>query len=224
MCTVKLSHSSWFLDGIISILVLIILEITPCGPNPCQHNGRCVIVGDYDFSCDCSLTGYTGVTCNIGVLTVPSYPALTIGVPVTLTITAVPDSELIISIASSDTDTIIISSSTLTITNPASSAMFSIEANGSAVAGLYSISYTLSGVNADDYIIPSDSVVFVRPLPAIVNYFESRGLPNGELSSTGCFMAPQSLQCQNGGQFNIYSTSQWSSDNNITRTDGIVLI
>ena len=202
--------------------MFLLSEIFPCGPNPCQHNGICVIVGDDDFSCDCSLTGYTGVTCSIGVLTVPSYPALTIGVPVTLTITAVPDSELIISIASSDTNAIIISPSTLTITNPASSAMFSIEANGSEVAGLYSISYTLSGVNADDYVIPRDSVIFVRPLPAIVNYFESQGLPNGELSSAGCFMAPQSLQCQNGGQTNIYSTSQWSNDNNIIRTDGIV--
>ena len=156
------------------------------------------------------------------MLTVPSYPALTIGVPVNLTITALPDSELIISIASSDTSAIIISPSTLTITNSASSAMFSIEARGSGVAGLYSISYTVSGVNADDYIIPSDSIVFVRPMPAMVNYFESRGLPNGELSSAGCFMAPQSLQCQNSGQFNIYSTSQWSNDNNMIRTNGIV--
>ena len=159
----------------------------------------------------------------MGLLIVPSYPALTIGVPVTLTITAVPDSELIISIASSDTDAIIISPSTLTITNPASSAVFSIEARGSGVAGLYSISYTLSGVNTDDYIIPSDSIVFVRPIPAMVNYFESRGLPNGQLSSAGCFMAPRSLQCQNSGQFNIYSTSQWSNNNyNMIRTNGIV--
>ena len=199
------------------------LEMTPCGPNPCQHSGRCVIVGDDSFSCDCSLTGYTGVTCSMGVLTVPSYPALTIGVPVTLTITAVPDSELIISIASSDTDAIIISPSTLTITNPASSVMFSIEANGSEVAGLYSISYTISGVNADDYIIPSNSVVFVRPIPAMVNYFESQGLPEGQLSNAGCFMAPYSLQCQNDSQpFNIYSTSQWSSDNNMIVASGII--
>ena len=76
--------------------VSILSEITPCGPNPCQHNGECVTVGDNDFSCDCSLAGYTGVTCNIGVLTLPSYPTLTIGVPVTVTITAVPDYELII--------------------------------------------------------------------------------------------------------------------------------
>ena len=212
-----------FLHELASYCILFLLsEKTPCGPNLCQHNGRRVIVGDNDFSCDCSSTGYTGVTCNMGVLTVPSYPALTIGVQVTLTITAVPDSELIISIASSDTDAIIISPSTLTITNPASSAMFSIEARGSGVAGLYSISYTLSGVNADEYIIPSDSIVFVRPIPAMVNYFESRGLPNGQLSSAGCFMAPQSLQCQNSGQFNIYSTSQWSNDNNMIRTNGIV--
>ena len=180
------------------------------------------MIGDGNFSCDCSSTGYTGINCSMGVLTVPSYPALTIGVPVTLTITAVPDSELIISIASSDTDAIIISPSTLTITNPASSAAFSIEARGSGVAGLYSISYTVSGVNADDYIIPSDSIVFVRPIPAMGNYFESQGLPNGQLSSVGCFMAPQSLQCQNSGQFNINSTSQWSNENNMIRTNGIV--
>ena len=168
------------------------------------------------------MTGYTGVTCNIGVLTLPSYPPLTIRVPVTLTITAVPDSELIISITSSDTNNIIISPSTVTITNPASSPMFSIEARGSGVAGLYSISYRLSGINADDYIIPSDSIVFVRPVPAMMNYFEARGLPNGELTSAGCFMAPQSLQCQNVDQINIYSTSQWSYNNSIIRTNGVV--
>ena len=169
------------------------------------------------------MTGYTGVTCNIGVLTLPSYPPLTIGVPVTLTITAVPDSELIISITSSDTNNIIISPSTVTITNPGSSAVFSIEAHESGVAGLYSISYRLSGINADDYIIPSDSIVFVRPIPAMMNYFEARGLPNGELTPTGCFMAPQSLQCQNADQpINIYSTSQWNNNNNIIRTNGVV--
>ena len=180
-------------------------------------------MGDNDFSCDCSLTGYTGVTCNIGVLTLPSYPTLTIGVPVTVTITAVPDYELIISITSSDTNNIIISPSTVNIINPASSATFSIEASGSGVAGLYSISYRLSGVNADDYITPSDSIVFVRPMHAMMNYFQAQGLPNGELTATGCFEAPQSLQCQNDDQqINIYSTSQWSNDNNIIRTNGVV--
>ena len=204
-------------------LVSLSSEITPCSPNPCQHNGECVTVGEDDFSCDCSLTGYTGVTCNVGVLTLPSYPALTIGVPVIVTITAVPDYELIISITSSDTNNIIISPSTVNITNPASSATFSIEARGSGVAGLYSISYRLSGVNADDYSTPSDSIVFVRPMRPMMNYFEARGLPNGELTAMGCFEAPQSLQCQNGvQQINIYSTSQWSNDSNTIRTNGIV--
>ena len=204
-------------------LVSLSSEITPCDPNPCQHNGECVTVGEDDFSCDCSLTGYAGVTCNVGVVTLPSYPALTIGDPVTVTITAVPDYELIISITSSDTNNIIILPSTVTITDPASSATFSIEAHGSGVAGLYSISYRLSGVNADDYSIPSDSIVFVRPMHAMMNYFEARGLPNGELTAVGCFEAPQSLQCQNGDQqINIYSTSRWSSNNNAIRTNGVV--
>ena len=198
-------------------------EITPCDPNPCQHNGECVTVGEDDFSCDCSLTGYTGVTCNVGVLTLPSYPALTIGDPVTVTITAVPDYELIISITSSDANNIIISPSSVNITNPASSAAFSIEARGTGVAGLYSISYRLSGVNADNYNIPSDSIVFVRPMHAMINYFEAQGLPNGELTAVGCVEAPQSLQCQNDDQqINIYSTSQWSSNNNAIRTNGVV--
>ena len=207
------------------VLSLVSLsEITPCDPNPCQHNGECVTVGEDDFTCDCSLTGYTGVTCNVGVLTLPSYPALTIGDPaITVTITAVPDYELIISITSSDTNNIIISPSTVNITNPASSATFSIEAHGSGVAGLYSISYRLSGVNADDYSTPSDSIVFVRPMHAMMNYFEARGLPNGELTAVGCFEALQSLQCQNGDQqINIYSTSQWSNDNNAMITNGVV--
>ena len=199
-------------------------EITPCEPDPCQRNGKCVIVGDDDFSCDCSSTGYTGVTCNIGVLTLPSYPALTIGVPVTLSITAaVPDFELIINVTSSDTDNITISPSAVTITNPSSSAMFSIEVMEGTSAGLYSISYSISGVNADDYIVPSDSIVFVRPMPRMMNYFEAQNLSNGELTTTGCFMSPQSLQCQNDDQqINIYSTSQWSNNNNMIRTNGVV--
>ena len=203
--------------------VSLFSEITPCGPDPCQHNGECIIVGDDDFSCDCSLTGYTGVTCNIGVLTLPSYPALTIGVTVTLSIVAVPDSELVINVTSSDIDTIIISPSVVTITNLASSAMFSIEVMEGTSDGLYSISYRLSGANADDYIVPSDSIVFVRPMPRMMNYFEAQNLPNGELTTTGCFMSPQSLQCQDGDQqININSTSQWSDNDNMIRTSGIV--
>ena len=199
-------------------------EITPCAPDPCHHNGKCVIVGDDDFSCDCSSTGYTGVTCNIGVLTLPSYPAFTVGVPVTLSITAaVPDSELIINVTSSDTDNIIIFPSVVTITNPLSSTMFSIEVMENTSAGLYSISYSISGVNADDYIVPSDSVVFVRPMPRMMNYFEAQNLSNGELTTTGCFISPQSLQCQNDDQqINIYSSSQWSNNDNVIRTNGVV--
>ena len=207
-------------------IVSLLSEITPCGPDPCQHNGECVIVGDNDFSCDCSLTGYTGVTCNKGVLTLPSYPALTIGVPLTLSVAAVPDNELIVNIASSDTDIILISPPTVTITNTTLSAIFTIEASGGGeMGGLYSISYRLSGVNADDYVIPSDSVVFVRPMHENQSYFEVRGLPNGKLEAAGCFMAPRSLDCQNGDQqINIYSTSQWSYDNNTLRTNGIVYL
>ena len=98
-------------------------------------NGECVIVGDNDFSCDYSLTGYTGVTCNKGVLTVSSYPAFTVGVPVILSVAAVPDYELIVIITSSNTDIIIISPSTVTITNTTSSAIFIIEARRSGEMG-----------------------------------------------------------------------------------------
>ena len=41
----------------------IVVEM--CGPNPCQNDGKCTPDGD-DFTCDCTNTGYTGDTCEIG--------------------------------------------------------------------------------------------------------------------------------------------------------------
>ena len=53
-------------------------ESDPCTPNPCLHNSVCVPAGN-GFSCDCSGTKYTGVTCNIGIILLPPIPVLTKG-------------------------------------------------------------------------------------------------------------------------------------------------
>lgn len=34
----------------------------PCSPNPCHHDGQCLISGENDFECDCA-KGYTGLKC-----------------------------------------------------------------------------------------------------------------------------------------------------------------
>ena len=44
----------------------------PCSPNPCLHGGVCKDESIETFSCDCSGTSYTGESCEIGVISMPS--------------------------------------------------------------------------------------------------------------------------------------------------------
>jgi len=147
------------------------------------------------------------------------------GVQTSVTISALPDDELIISLTSSDPRVIIISTPNVTLNSLESTAMFTIEAAENTMGGQYYIMYSLSGASASDYAAPTRSAIFVRPNQAEnePNYFEERGLAIGELDDAGCFMAPQSLQCpRDGQQINLLSTSQWSTVDNIVMSQGVL--
>ena len=177
------------------------------------------------FSCDCTSTSYTGDTCHLGIITLPSYPVLTMGIPATVSISALPDDELIVSLSSSDLTAISISMSNVTITNSVSTTTFTIEAVEGVASGQYFISYSLSGASAGDFVTPPRSAVLVRPnqVNNEVNYFSEKGLANGDLGDIGCFMAPQSLQCLRGEQqINLFSTSQWRNTDSVLQSQGVL--
>ena len=54
---------------------------TPCIPNPCLHGGICKEESAKTFICDCSGTSYTGKSCQIGLISMPSIPQLILGQP-----------------------------------------------------------------------------------------------------------------------------------------------
>ena len=65
----------------VSLQMPYVLSVTPvtidyCSPNnPCQNGGRCMSRQD-TFQCDCSGTGYTGITCDMEATT-PTPPMVT---------------------------------------------------------------------------------------------------------------------------------------------------
>ncbi|XP_072026359.1 uncharacterized protein [Amphiura filiformis] len=55
-------------DGILDVTCTFDVFITPASPCanfPCQNNGQCFPSGSSGFTCDCSNTGYRGITCNV---------------------------------------------------------------------------------------------------------------------------------------------------------------
>lgn len=53
----------YFLYYVLLIFCLLLLLLSRCLPNLCEHGGRCSQTW-ISFSCDCSGTGYSGATCH----------------------------------------------------------------------------------------------------------------------------------------------------------------
>ena len=72
-------------------------ERQPCLPNPCLHGAECTEVETVKGgvpNCQCSGTGYRGDICEVGVVSIPTLPLLTVGETHTFIVSAKPDSDL----------------------------------------------------------------------------------------------------------------------------------
>ena len=201
-------------------MFLLYLVIPSCSLSPCLHNGTCSEINIINYKCDCSLTHYKGRVCEIGILETPSIPLLITDVASHyLNILAYPDTELIVSIISSSKH-LNITPSTIHLYRSYPQSFFFLKADKE---GVYTISYNLTGISAENFETPPPvRVVVVNNLYG--PNFKVLTL-NIDILSPGC-CTPGGLiyQCPySTNTVTFSSTCSWYSDSNGNQvTDGVV--
>ena len=179
-----------------------------CTPDPCEH-GVCNITGPSSYSCDCEGTGYTGINCEIGIITTPVYQRLTVSMIKEFTFYANPDFDLIVELITGTTTLKFEPSSVLNFSPTSTSAVISITGE---VAGVYTISYEIRGSSSLQFQQPQPDTIIVQPLDQDPpEYFTSRGLEPGLLEAGSCAnAAPLDYTCPNeNDQILFSSTCRW---------------
>ena len=202
---------------------MLYLVIPSCTLNPCLHNGTCSEVNIVNYKCDCSLTHYKGRVCEIGILETPSIPLLITDVATHyLSISAYPDTELIVNIISSSNH-LNITPSTIHLYSSYPQSFFFLKADKE---GIYTISYNLTGMNAENFEIPPPvRVVVVNNLYSSILEATNKTTLDIDILSSGC-CTPGGLiyQCPYSTHTVTFSsTCSWYSDSNGNQvTDGVV--
>ena len=185
------------------------IENKPCTPNPCERSGICNIIEPSSYSCDCNGTGYTGMNCEIGIITTPVYQPLTESAKKEFTFYANPDFELIVELITGTTGLNFEPSSILTFSPTNTSVSITITGE---IAGIYTINYKISGISSLQFQQPEpDTIIVQSAIPTMPEYFTSRGLEPGLLEAGSCAnAAPLDYTCPNeNDQILFSSTCRW---------------
>ena len=185
------------------------IENQLCTPNPCEHFGICNITGPSSYSCDCNGIGYTGMNCEIGIITTPVYRPLTISMIEEFTFYANPDFELNVELTTGTTGLNFEPNAILTFGPTKTSADITISGE---VAGIHTISYVISGISSLQFQQPQPDTIIVQPVdPDPPEYFTSRDLEPGLLEAGSCAnAAPLDYTCPNeNDQILFSSTCRW---------------
>ena len=207
---------------VVTIILLFLIAITACDPSPCLHGGRCVVISPVMSLCDCDGTGYTGATCQFGVIGVPPFPLLRVGEqPLILNYTAKPDDDLRISLIQDNFSAVTFSPNPITIVNPNISASVTITP---LIPGLYRVAYIISGTNALDFDLPQDSYLAITPqvAPPDYTYFINRDVMIGRLLPSCCTPTSPIYTCPNSASVSVLSSCSLSNINGALLTEGIV--
>jgi hypothetical protein len=130
-----------------------------CQPNPCLHNGICLVVNKNKHTCECTRTGYRGTKCEIGFFKISDYPTITPDVlsPPIAIMSSPPTEYVILHLMSPD---LIFSSSRL-VFNPNTPLNQSIRVTARG-EGYYLIKYSLTGPSAREFNVPEEDIIFVN--------------------------------------------------------------
>ena len=164
------------------------------------------------------------MNCEIGVVNTVNFPILSIGEEFNFQISADPDNEIIVNIVSSSSD-LNISSTTVTLNTDQTHSLLSIL---SSVPGVYTLSYSVTGENADDYAALAPSVIIITDpdIGHVENqYFTSVNLPVGTLAD-GCCSPGAQFQCPTSTNVvSFTSTCAWDTEQQWQySTKGVVFV
>ena len=189
-----------------------------CQQNPCRHGGKCSIVSEYEYSCDCTSTGYKGTNCDVGYFSISDYPTvITNVVSLPITISSSPPTEYVTFHV--DSRDLQFSPSTL-VFNRDTSLNQSIRVTAQET-GYYFISYSITGPSAREFSLPEEDILFVESPE------NSEGSSSIEESTSsfpfGCHKKQVGV-CPGNISIVASSTSPFVSFGPLSATEGIVAL
>ena len=158
------------------------LEIQPCSPNPCRHNGVCT-ENNEEYTCNCEGTGYKGDICQTGFVQIAYTPILEINEVYQLIIVAKPDTNLIIELSTTSHDTIRLTPAMIHFDPSTPNQTVSISSKRAVVAQLQ---FSLSGRDSRQFVTPNSRSIVVRNRDSMSTYATDRMQPVGLLEPSCC--------------------------------------
>ena len=149
------------------------------------------------------------MNCEIGIVTTPVYQPIIESTKEEFTFSANPDFDLIVELTTAATGLTFEPSAILTFSPTETSITISITGE---VAGIYTISYEISGKSSVQFQQPQSDTIIVQPaISTMPEYFTSRGLEPGMLEAGSCAnAAPLDYTCPNeNDQILFSSTCSW---------------
>lgn len=194
------------------------IVIPACLYNPCKHGGSCKEIRVTNFECNCTGTHYKGGNCDIGVIEVPPIPILMVDQVSNLTISAQPDTELIVQITSSS-DYLIVTPSLFYHYSEFPQLSFTLLAKEK---GVYSLTFTLFGTDSEMFEEPETvQVLALYSSDAVPPYISDPITPGCCTPGGG-----QTYQCPSStSSITVPSTCQWETDSSGGHTTtGVVFV
>ena len=191
-----------------------------CTPPPCHHNGKCTPKGRETFECNCTGTGYTGDSCQFGIINLPEFPSLNKSEEFQFTLeVAKPDNGIDITFeAPADLE---IRPRKLPISHKEHQRFYTITL-APKEEGIFVLSLRLGGSDRIAFRNPEVRLIVVSdPRVASVSYFDEFKLLPG-LLQPGCCQADTKITCSSGKDVAFTSTCSWERDEDTHHTRGIV--
>ena len=161
---------------------LMCLEIQPCSPNPCRHNGVCTEI-DGEYTCNCEGTGYKGDNCQTGFVQIAYLPILEINEVYHLVFVAKPDTNLIIELSTTAHATIRLTPARIQFDPSTPNQTVSISSTHAVVTQLQ---FSLSGRDSRQFVSPKSRSIVVRNPDSMSTYAIDRMQPVGILEPSCC--------------------------------------
>ena len=193
-------------------------EKQPCYPNPCKHNGTCIETDENSFMCDCDGITYTGETCDVLLIDVPEFSALTVDSPVEASLSSHPDREFMLYLEPDDGESLKVRPKSI---------MFSQEHTHHNVTvkgkkpGRYTLNYRVKDQTLNYQPVPAATLLVINGTVNKSDYFDKYGVKPGVLQPGCCVNhIPLHSQCPNSLQIFLKSSCGWKA--NGTYSPGII--
>ena len=198
-------------------MCLLFAERRSCFPNPCKHNGVCIIAGEKSYICNCDNTGYTGKECNILLIDAPEFSAIALDSPTEFMVSAWPDRSFMLEMIPDSKKFVKVNPSSVTFSVAETSWNISILVKK---PGMYKLEYRIG-----------DGTLYYQPIPPATllvsdgnsnqsDYFIKHKVENGLLQQGCCSASEEDIKLiskcpDTDNKITFTSTCGWTSKANL---------